>query len=125
MTVVHVVTLLEEMPVQETTDAINELTRLGIPVGSVIVNATRKPLLAEVSVVPADIRRGLAAAGLDADRDTVAGLVDEAEAYQARLAVEKALRTELAGLGKPLIELPFLPEGVTPAGLVTLAEALM
>ena len=33
MTAVHVVTLLEEMPVQETVDAIAELTALGFPVG--------------------------------------------------------------------------------------------
>ena len=39
MTAVHVVTLLEEMPVQETADAIAELTALGFPVGTVIVNA--------------------------------------------------------------------------------------
>src|ERR671910_789332 len=31
MTSVHLVTLLEEMPVQETTDALKELTALGIP----------------------------------------------------------------------------------------------
>jgi anion-transporting ArsA/GET3 family ATPase len=46
MTSVHVVTLLEEMPVQETADAIDELRELSIPIGSVIVNATREPLLA-------------------------------------------------------------------------------
>src|SRR5689334_1258073 len=33
MTAVHIVTLLEEMPVQETADAMAELTALGIPVG--------------------------------------------------------------------------------------------
>ena len=46
ITAVHVVTLLEEMPVQETVDAIAELTKLRIPVGRVIVNSTRPPLLA-------------------------------------------------------------------------------
>ncbi len=43
MTAVHVVTLLEEMPVQETVDAIDELTRLRIPVGHVIVNEAQAP----------------------------------------------------------------------------------
>ena len=37
--VVHVVTTLEEMPVQETLDAIDELRRIGLPVGNVIINA--------------------------------------------------------------------------------------
>ena len=34
-TAVHLVTLLEDMPVQETADAIEELTKAGLPVGSV------------------------------------------------------------------------------------------
>jgi anion-transporting ArsA/GET3 family ATPase len=124
MTAVHVVTLLEEMPVQETTDAIAELTRLRLPVGCVIVNATRPPLLEGERLARADVRSGLAAAGLPADRDTVAGLAEEAKAYQTRLAVEKALRAELAGLSRPIVELPHLPDGVTSDGLVTLATAL-
>src|SRR3712207_2344953 len=37
-TAVHLVTLLEDMPVQETADAIAELTGAGLPVGSVFVN---------------------------------------------------------------------------------------
>ncbi len=47
VTSVHVVTLLEEMPVQETTDAVAELQRLELPVGTVIVNATQTPAPAE------------------------------------------------------------------------------
>src|SRR3954469_25700345 len=39
VTAVHVVTLLEEMPVQETADAVAELPRLDLPVGTIIVNA--------------------------------------------------------------------------------------
>ncbi|MCW2566898.1 MAG: Anion-transporting ATPase, partial [Mycobacterium sp.] len=64
MTAVHLVTILEEMPVQETTDAIAELGRTGLPVGAVIVNATRPPHLAGAKVTQAELRRGLAAAGL-------------------------------------------------------------
>jgi anion-transporting ArsA/GET3 family ATPase len=130
MSTVHVVTLLEEMPVQETADAIAELTRLGLPVGSVIVNATRPPLLAGARVTQSELRRGLDAAGLDtagldAQRETVAGLVAEARAYQTRVDVEAALREELAGLGRPLVELPTLPDGVTREGLDRLAADLL
>jgi anion-transporting ArsA/GET3 family ATPase len=124
MTAVHVVTLLEEMPVQETADAVTELQELGMPVGSVIVNATRSPMLAGARVTPAEVRRGLAAAGLPADRVTVSGLIKEAKAYQTRLGVEAALRDELADLGRPVIELPALPDGVTREGLDTLAGIL-
>jgi anion-transporting ArsA/GET3 family ATPase len=125
MTAVHVVTLLEEMPVQETSDTIDELRGLGIPIGSVIVNATRAPMLAGARVSQAEIKRGLAEAGLPADRDTVAGLVTEAKAYQTRLGVEAALRDDLAALARPVVELPALTDGVTREGLDTLARALL
>ena len=125
MTAIHLVTLLEEMPVQETADSIEELTRLGMPIGTVIVNGTRPPLLAGVRVTQAEVRRGLVAAGLAADRDTVAGLVAEAKAHQTRVGVEASLRTELAALGRPVIELPALPGGVSRDGLEELADILV
>src|SRR5687767_685098 len=40
-TAVHLVTILEEMPVQETADGIAELRRAGLPVGGVVVNLVR------------------------------------------------------------------------------------
>lgn len=58
MTAVHVVTLLEEMPVQETVDAIAELTSYGFPVGRIIVNGTRPPLPAGRAVTAAELKRG-------------------------------------------------------------------
>ena len=44
-TAVHLVTLLEDMPVQETADAIAELTAAKLPIGSVIVNMAAEPVL--------------------------------------------------------------------------------
>jgi anion-transporting ArsA/GET3 family ATPase len=123
MTAVHVVTLLEEMPVQETVDAITELTKLGIPVGRVIVSSTRPPLLAG-QVNQAELRRGLVEAGLPADRATVAALLAEARDHLTRRALEESLRADLAELELPVIELPLLAEGVDRAGLATLATAL-
>jgi anion-transporting ArsA/GET3 family ATPase len=125
MTAVHVVTLLEEMPVQETADAIEELTRLGIPIGTVIVNATRPPVLAGAKLTRADVRRGLTAAGLPADKEVLAGLVGEGRAYQTRVAAEASLRAELQGLGPPVVELPVLPEGVTVPSLESLGDLLL
>jgi len=124
MTAVHVVTLLEEMPVQETTDAIAELTALEITVGKVVVNAVQPPLLGSGRLTQAELRRGLVAAGLPADRETVAGLHTEAKGYLTRRAVEEALRAELTGLHRPLVELPYLPGGVDRAGLDQLAATL-
>nr|WP_228532545.1 ArsA-related P-loop ATPase [Micromonospora sp. ANENR4] len=125
MTAVHVVTLLEEMPVQETLDAVAELTQLGFPVGRVIVNGVRPPVPAGRAVTAAELKRGLAAAGLPADGPTVAGLVEEARDQQVRRELEDSLRGDLVDLGLPLVELPLLPEGVDRAGLETLAEALV
>jgi anion-transporting ArsA/GET3 family ATPase len=125
ITAVHVVTLLEEMPVQETVDAVAELTALGIPIGKLIVNATRPPLLAGPKVTQADLRRGLAAAGLPTDRATVSGLYAEGKAHLTRRSIEESLRVELAELGRPMVELPLLPEGVDQAGLRALAAALV
>ncbi|HZN20460.1 MAG TPA: ArsA-related P-loop ATPase [Micromonosporaceae bacterium] len=125
MTAVHVVTLLEEMPVQETSDAVMELATLGIPAGKVVINATRPPLLADGTPSQAELRRGLVAAGLPADRATVAGLHAEVRDHLTRQAIEESLRADLAELGRPLVELPLLPDGVDRAGLDLLAAALL
>jgi len=124
MTAVHVVTLLEEMPVQETADAIAELTALGISVGRVIVNAVQPPLLPSGKVTRTELRRALVAAGLPADRPTVDGLYAETRAYLTRREVEQALRAELTGLHRELVELPYLPGGVDRSALDELAATL-
>jgi anion-transporting ArsA/GET3 family ATPase len=125
VTSVHVVTMLEEMPVQETTDAVTELQRLDLPVGTIIVNATQPPLLSKGKVSQADIRRGLIAAGLPAEKDVLAGLVTEARAHLARREVEAGLRDELNALGRPLIELPLVPGGIDQTALYQLAGTLL
>jgi anion-transporting ArsA/GET3 family ATPase len=125
MTAVHVVTLLEEMPIQETVDAIADLTALGFGVGNVLVNGVRPPLPAGPAVTAAELRRGLVAAGLPADRDIVAGLHDEARDQLIRRELEDSLRADLVELGLPMIELPLLPDGVDRAGLATLSQALL
>src|SRR4051812_32737107 len=71
-TAVHVVTVLEEMPVQETADGVAELQTTGLPVGAVLVNMVREPLLPESDLAAvaagkvdtAEIGRGLKAAGV-------------------------------------------------------------
>jgi anion-transporting ArsA/GET3 family ATPase len=125
ITSVHVVTLLEEMPVQESLDAIAELRSLQIPVGRIIVNAARPPLLAAGKVTKAELKRGLAEAGLPTDPATVNGLAAEAKAHLTRRELEETLRAELTEAGHPMIELPLLPQGVDRAGLDELAVALM
>ncbi|WP_433388406.1 ArsA family ATPase [Micromonospora sp. KLBMP9576] len=125
ITAVHVVTLLEEMPVQETLDAIAELTQLGFPVGRVIVNGARPPVPAGRVVSATELERGLRAAGLRADRGTVAGLAAEARDQAVRRELEDSLRTDLVELGLPMTELPLLPGGVDRAGLDRFAATLL
>ena len=125
ITAVHVVTLLEEMPVQEPLDAIAQPDALHISLGRIIVNGARPPLLTAGKVTKAELRRGLTEAGLPADPATVNGLVAEAKAYLARHELEDPLRAELAEVRRPLVELPLLPEGADRAGLDQLAAALM
>lgn len=125
MTSVHVVTLLEEMPVQESLDAIEDLTSLGIPIGKIIMNATRPALLAEGRITKTELRRGLALAGLPVDAGTVAGLQSEARAHLTRRELEESLRAELTELGRPVVELPLLPDGVDREALDTLAGCLL
>ena len=125
VTAVHVVTLLEEMPVQETADAVAELHSLNLPVGNIIINATQPALLRRGKLTRTEVRRGLVAAELPAEREVVAALVDQAEAHLRRQALEEELRADLAALGRPVVELPLLADGVRTAGLYELARLLL
>jgi len=112
ITSVHVVTLLEEMPVQETSDAISELDALDIPVGYVILNGTRPRVPAGGPPTRAQWRQALVAAGLPADKDTVAGLHAQTQEHRVRAGMEESMRAELRALGRPMLELPQVPGGV-------------
>src|SRR3954471_12792683 len=131
-TAVHLVTVLEDMPVQETADAIDELRRLQLPVGGVVVNLARR-----ADLDPEDRDRALSG-GLDRDviaaelqeagvksTDTlVRGLLDEAREHAERRALEDAQRKRINGLDVPTYELPRLPDGIDLGALYELAAEL-
>ncbi|MFE7927752.1 ArsA-related P-loop ATPase [Streptomyces sp. NPDC057456] len=135
-TAVHLVTLLEEMPVQETADGIAELRAANLPVGRVIVNMVRPEILDEdglelVRTVPrSSVARSLSAAGLGGARRgghaerLVDPLLRQAEEYAERYALEHEQRAVLGELDLPLHELPLLAEGMDLAGLYQLAHEL-
>jgi len=131
-TAVHLVTLLEEMPVQETADAAAELTEAGLPLGGIVVNAVRAPLLKVAELTAAakgrlprdEVVDGLVAAGLNVRDPGVDGLLVEAAEHAERVALEKAERRTIKTLGRPTYELPLLAEGVDLGGLYALAERL-
>ncbi|MFF1359399.1 ArsA family ATPase [Streptomyces sp. NPDC058297] len=136
-TAVHLVTLLEEMPVQETSDGIAELRAANLPVGRLIVNMVRPAVLDEAELalaqggVPrAAIAKSLSAAGLGGARRgggaerLVTPLLDQAAEYAERHELERSQRAVLADSGLPLHELPLLTEGMDLAGLYRLATEL-
>ena len=131
-TAVHVVTLLEEMPVQETVDGVAELHAVDLPVGAVLVNMVREPLLpadsldaaAEGELDGAEIAAGLKRSGLDPTDHLIAALIAEAAEHAGRVLLEAREREVLAGLGRPQLELPLLTDGADLAGLYELADRL-
>jgi anion-transporting ArsA/GET3 family ATPase len=132
-TVVHLVTVLEEMPVQETADGIAELHRVRLPVGGVVVNLVRpRDLDAEDLAAArkgtldrATLHADLAEAGVaDGDDALVDGLLSEARDHAERRALEDSQRAIVADLGVPTYELPRLAGGVDLGGLYELAAAL-
>jgi anion-transporting ArsA/GET3 family ATPase len=131
-TAVHVVTILEEMPVQETSDAIAELRGLGLPVGGVVVNLVRPQALSpsELALVrddavdPTSITSELARAKVDVDADLVTSLVDEARDHAVRRQLEDEQRELVLAEGLPTYELPRLAYGIDLGGLLELAQLL-
>ncbi|MEU6525712.1 ArsA-related P-loop ATPase [Streptomyces sp. NPDC046924] len=135
-TAVHLVTLLEEMPVQETVDGIAELRGARLPVGRIIVNMVRPEVLDTTdlelmgTVERSSVARALASAGLGGARrgghaeQLVDPLLAQAKEYAERYTLEAEQRAALAEVGLPLHELPLLAEGMDLAGLYELAEEL-
>ncbi|MFF4520394.1 ArsA family ATPase [Streptomyces bluensis] len=135
-TAVHLVALLEEMPVQETVDGIAELRSAGLPLGRVIVNMVRPAVLDgdDLEFLRAasrpSIARSLSAAGLGGARRgghaerLVEPLLEQAAEYAERHTLEHEQRAVLRELALPLHELPLLVEGMDLAGLYELATEL-
>nr|WP_285736042.1 ArsA-related P-loop ATPase [Kitasatospora phosalacinea] len=140
-TAVHFTTLLEEMPVQETVDGIAELRDSGLPVGGVLVNMVRPPILdaAAVAAVDGDHREEVALAlgevglgGRSRKPETVRAhveplldpLLEQAREHAERVELERAQRVELQQLKLPTYELPLIGEGMDLAGLYRLAGEL-
>ncbi|HEX8497220.1 MAG TPA: ATPase, partial [Actinomycetales bacterium] len=131
-TLVHLVTLLEEMPVQETADGVRDLQAIGLRVGAVIVNMVREAVLPVRRLAAAgkgnldvdEVGAGLAAAGLPSGTAVVDALLMEAREHSDRLALEKRERVAVGEIGLPVVELPALASGVDLGGLYLLAERL-
>jgi anion-transporting ArsA/GET3 family ATPase len=113
-TVVHLVTLLEEMPVQETLDAAAELTALGFQLGVVVVNRARPALVTDGQlgtggnggVDVAVLKAGLRKARVPVAHAKAFALEMADYAQRQQIQAENSLR--LDSLSAPRIELPDL-----------------
>ncbi|WP_336212093.1 ArsA-related P-loop ATPase [Nonomuraea sp. LPB2021202275-12-8] len=134
-TAVHFVTLLEEMPVQETLDGIAEARAAGLPTGGIFINMVRESLLPQATLDMAvkgrfdigDLALGLKSAGLadSADAASLAeALADEVVEHARRTELERSERESLAGVTLPRYDLPLLTDGVDLAGLYELADSI-
>ena len=132
-TVVHFVTVLEEMPVQETLDGIAELASLGgIRPGGIFVNMTRPLALSNGQLQAASagsldqslLALGLKSAGLDDSTTLVAQLAGELSQQARSILAHDEQQERLDETGRPCYRLPWISGGIDLAGLYRLAAAL-
>jgi anion-transporting ArsA/GET3 family ATPase len=132
LTAIHIVTLLEALPMQETVEAIDELQKMGLSVGSVIVNRTLPVYLqpddlakaAEGDVDADAVRTGLATAGVKLSDADFAGLLTETIQHATRLKARAEAAEQLDEIHVSRLELPNLTDGVDLGSLYELADEL-
>lgn len=120
-TAVHLVALPEELPVQETRELYQRLSReMEVPIGALVVNMMPQPAL-----------EGAGAADLEALSDApadpaLATLCAASRIRQIRAGIADGYRAELSRMGLPLVELPLLPVArVGRAEIDAFAERLL
>lgn len=132
ITAIHLVTLLEALPMQETLEAIDELKGIGLPIGSVIVNRNIPAYLspddlakaAEGEVDAVAIRADLDSMEIELSDNDFAGLLTETIQHATRIKARSETAEELVRIETPRLELPTLPDGVDLGSLYELAEVL-
>jgi anion-transporting ArsA/GET3 family ATPase len=131
-TAIHLVTLLEALPMQETMEAIDELQELSLPIGSVIVNRNIAAYLqpedlakaAEGDIDADAVQAGLAAAGIKLTDANFAGLLTETIQHATRITARAETARQLDELHVPRLELPTIADGVDLGSLYELSESL-
>jgi anion-transporting ArsA/GET3 family ATPase len=131
-TAIHLVTLLEALPVQETLEAIEELAEMKLPIGSVIVNRNIPTYLeptdlakaAEGDVDADSVREGLAKVGIKLSDSDFAGLLTETIQHATRITARAETAQQLDALQVPRLELPAISDGVDLGSLYELSESL-
>jgi anion-transporting ArsA/GET3 family ATPase len=126
------VTLLEEMPVQEAVEGARLLDEAGVRVGPVVANQVVVPQVDTANrdrlaaLGPDGVAAATARAGLDLGAATTSLMLDAADAHAVRLDLQAGLLDDLrARTGRPVLRLPQLT-GATfdTADLEILADVL-
>lgn len=131
-TAVHLVTVLEEMPVQETADGVAELRAAGMPVGGVVINLVRpqdlddqaRAALLNDTVDTVALAKALRSVGVKSPAALVPALIHEGRDHAERRRLEDSQRALVDKIGIPTYELPKLAGGADTSGLYELAAAL-
>jgi anion-transporting ArsA/GET3 family ATPase len=131
-TAIHLVTLLEALPVQETLEAIEELAEMALPIGSVIVNRNIPSYLephdlakaAEGDVDADSVRAGLKTAGIQLNDTDFAGLLTETIEHATRITARAETAQQLDALKVSRLELPAISDGIDLGSLYELSESL-
>src|SRR6195952_3553960 len=131
-TAIHLVTVLEEMPVQETADGIDQLREIGLSVGGVVVNQVRpqdldaeeRRQLLDGTADRGVLRTSLDKTGPEVDEEMLEGLLEEGRHHAERRALKDSQRVLVESLDVPTYELPRLPGGIDMGGLYELAGLL-
>jgi anion-transporting ArsA/GET3 family ATPase len=129
---VHLVSLLEEMSVQETVEAVAELREADLPVGTVIVNQARPRALDQKQLEVArsgninatKLAASLASVGLGDRADLVDALVTIGGEHAERRELEDSQREVLLHTDTRSVELPKFASGVDLAALYAMASIL-
>lgn len=131
-TVVHLTTLLEAMPIQETVEAVAELREKDMRLGAILLNRVNPTYL------PADEIDAIAEGQIDADRvrqsiealgepisdDDLAGLLTESIQHATRLQAQQVAKAQLDEVELPMIEIPTAEDGIDVGALYSIAGLL-
>lgn len=134
VTVVHLVTLLEEMPVQECLDAVRDIGAAGLNVGGIVVNQVRDPVLSDEDLdtiasgitpeLVAKVAGDLTAAGVRQPDSNAAVLLREAAEHIDRLNLQAEQDQRIRTQGRAVFYLPALADGLESGGIGVLADEL-
>jgi anion-transporting ArsA/GET3 family ATPase len=122
-TVVHLVTLLEDMPITETIEAVTDLAPTKIEIGTVIANMiTPNTLSRDQLEMAVEGRLPLKVPGLSEVANKT--LADEFAIDAQRLIDELQRRERLQELGLPILNVDLDPLGIDEAAILAIATTL-